>query len=160
MRQVESHIKRNCSVDHLLAIGMDQLHKIQGFDGAQTNGAQRLQRIAFKARHIATKYAPVIGLIWADTSAEPRQDDKGNEVGQWIGQHQMDGSKTGIPGEADTIIGIGQTTRPSDKMLRFINIPKNKSLACKDESKRHHRFVMRLDVPRSRLTDVSSGGTV
>lgn len=152
IQQVETYIKRNCDLNHLLMIGFDQAVKVLGYDGKNVNGASRLQRLANKLRSMAVEYAPIMTTIWADASAEPRRSEDGKtELGQWIGQHQMDGSKTGVPGEADTIIGIGRTTRPSERLLRYFSIPKNKSLACKDDNERHVRFVVTLDAPNARM---------
>lgn len=45
---------------------------------------------------------------------------------KWVMQEHMYGSKTGVAGECDVIIGIGKTYDPTMSERRFINIARNK----------------------------------
>jgi len=95
---------------------IDQLWKLKGFE--ELGEVYRQTKIFNSAREWCKEYAPVIGTIQADASAEGQM---------WIEMSQIYGSKTGIQGEADYIIAIGQSHDPAFTNTRFIHTPKNKA---------------------------------
>ncbi len=121
--------------DRIKLIVFDQASKVLGYENKAGNNAARLQQLASRLKAISTQVAPVITTMWADGTAEGEK---------YIEQNQLYDSKTGIPGEAEVIITIGHTKEESDKFIRYLNIPKNKSLACPDERNRHSKHMVRM----------------
>jgi hypothetical protein len=82
-------------------------------------------------RELAKEYCPVIGVSQASGSGEGKK---------WLTMEDIDSSKTGKPGEADFIIGIGK----DDEMetLRYISVLKNKLPGDEDsvQELRHGHF--------------------
>ena len=74
----------------------------------------------------------------------------------FIGMDSLRGSKTDKPGEADAIITIGKYQTPStpeEKLLRTINIPKNKLPGGgkhQVEEERHGQYMVKIDALRAR----------
>ncbi len=60
----------------------------------------------------------------------------------------IDFSNTGIPAQADLMIGIGVTKEYEENGLRMLSLPKNKL------SGRHVHFPLRLSNQISRLEDI------
>jgi replicative DNA helicase len=101
-------------------IVIDQLDKIRGLSG---EGHGMLKELYQWARELAKKYCPVIGVSQASVSGE-------NQL--YLTMNDIDGSKTGKPGEADWILGIGkEESRPEN--VRGLSIIKNK-LSGDDDS--------------------------
>lgn len=130
--------------DRVGLIVFDQAAKLSGFEQRASNDADRLQKLAARLKALAATCAPVMTTVWADGSAEGQM---------WVEQNQLYGSKTGIPGEAEAIINVGHTREDTDKGLRFLNIPKNKSMTCQDERYRHSHWTVILKHEIARVED-------
>lgn len=130
--------------DRVTLIAFDQASKLTGYEKQAGNSAERLEHLSRKLRALATVYAPVVTTIWADGTAEGEA---------YIDMNQLYGSKTGVVGEADVILGLGHTHKPEDEGVRYINIPKNKSLTCADESVRHSKWMVLMDSVHARVAD-------
>ncbi len=107
----------------------DQLSKVHLGKGPKLNDAERLHRIAQKAREWSAEF-PVITTCWADASSGGTQ---------FIEMEQLYGSKTGMQGEADAIITIGRSYDPKYKDARFLYAPKNKLIGG-DPAERNGRW--------------------
>lgn len=97
---------------------IDMLDKIHGFDNSKRDDL-RLQSLYQWAREMAKIYGPVI--------ASSQVDGTGADT-EYIGMHQLAGSRVAKQGEADAIITIGRL-EDEDKgheNRRYIYVPKNK----------------------------------
>jgi KaiC/GvpD/RAD55 family RecA-like ATPase len=91
-------------------------------DRSQVEARQTVYNIY---RHLATKYKLImISVGQADNAAENKK---------WLTYAHIDGSKVGIPGECDYIIGIGRDAEeevtadnPNPQYYRYFTISKNK----------------------------------
>lgn len=111
----------------------DQLRKVHGFESEGGTEPMRLQMLFQQGREWAKEHAPVINVHQA------RGDAHGVK---YIEMNQLDNSQTGIQGEADAIITIGQSFEPGLEKSRFIYVPKNKLSGGpkSDEALRHGKF--------------------
>lgn len=127
------------------------LDKVQGFKKIGSE-VDRQRALAQWARGIGKRFDLIsFAIAQADGSAEGEQ---------WIYQNQIYGSKTGVPGEADVIITIGNTNDPSTENIRYIHVPKNKlpGDAKTDPSKRHGYFEVGFDGERGRFNSLTYKG--
>jgi archaellum biogenesis ATPase FlaH len=82
------------------------------------NQAQELDAIARELRRMAKQYQMVLGMVTqAGDSAEQKLK---------LGMSDIEGSKTGIPGAADLMIGVGVSDAYAAQNRRMISLPKNK----------------------------------
>ena len=91
----------------------DQLDKVAGF--AADRRDLELKAAYQWARELAKRYCPVVGVCQAAASGENKR---------WLGMGDLDDSKTGKPGEADLILGIGKTEAAEN--VRHLHACKNK----------------------------------
>lgn len=97
---------------------------------------QARQMVYQTFRQWATKYHLIfISIGQADSAAENKK---------FLTYQHIDGSKVGIPGECDYIIGIGKSEKDSDLTRRYFTVSKNKL------GGELGRFTTRLDVFRNR----------
>lgn len=123
-------------IDNVGLVVFDQASKLSGFEKGAANDADRLLKLSGRLKTLSTDLCPIFTTIWADGSAAGEM---------WISDNQLYGSKTGIPGEAEAVVNVGHTGEEADKGVRFINIPKNKSMTTQDERKRHGHFTVLID---------------
>lgn len=133
-------------IDMLLAKGnfgvvvFDQLWKFNGFKESFSE-VDKMTKMFGWAREVADKHQCVV------INVHQASGDAYNQA--WIGMEQMYNSRVGIQGEADLIIGIGNT--PLDTTIapltRFINVSKNKldGGPRSDPKLRNGRFQVELD---------------
>lgn len=76
------------------------------------------------------------------------QADAAAENKKWLSYNHIDGSKVGIPGECDYIIGIGRDENDTNEDYRYFNISKNK-LGFK-----LRRYTGRIDIKTNRYEAV------
>lgn len=117
---------------HRPKVVLIDMHLKLGFSGAGSlNDVKKLQQIAFKTRLMAKKYeCAVVGFAQAGQTGvlarNPQQQDKG-EVLKWLTQTDVAGSKTDVPGEYDTMIGISSCKSDEyDPNTRFLSVCKDK----------------------------------
>lgn len=130
--------------DRIKLIVFDQAGKLNGYERKDGNDASRLQRLAAHLKMVAANVAPVLTTWWCSGDAEGEQ---------YIGMDKLDGTKTGVPGEAEVVITFGHTNKPEDEGTRYVNIPKNKSLACPKEEYRHSKWIVKMDSAIARVVD-------
>lgn len=126
---------------------IDQLDKIKGAFGE--SGHTQLKNLYQWARELAKKYnCPVIGVSQASVSGEDKF---------YLTMEDIDGSKTGKPGEADFIIGIGKT-ESAGEYARGISICKNKLTGDEDSNPalRHMKCQVAIVPDIARYEDVES----
>lgn len=121
-------------------VGINVLDKLRGFEKDE-NDANRMRKLAQFVRNLAIKYkTTIIAIMQADASGEGKA---------WLDQSQLYGSKTGVQGEADVIVMIGNTY---DLDTRYLHVAKNK-LPGGPRTKpveRHGKFEVRFDPERGR----------
>ena len=100
------------------------------------------------AREIAKKYGPVIGVSQASASGEGKM---------YLDMGDIDGSKTGKPGEADWILGIGATHQEGFEYVRHLHLSKNKLSGDEDTDPnlRHGKQDVLIDPQIARYRDYS-----
>lgn len=96
-------------------IVFDQLDKVRGFD-AERNDLVLKDKYQW-ARELAKLYGPVIGICQAGGSAEHKQ---------YLDMNDVADSHTGKQGEADWMLGIGQSKEIGFENVRYIHACKNK----------------------------------
>jgi replicative DNA helicase len=122
---------------------IDQLDKIRGFSADRYD--LQLKAAYQWGRELAKEYCPVIGVSQASGSGEGKK---------WLNMDDIDSSKTGKPGEADFIIGIGKDDEMEN--LRYLSILKNKLSGDEDSDPalRHGHFECIILPEVSRYGDV------
>lgn len=121
-------------------VAINILDKLRGFDKDE-NEVSRMRKLTQYIRNLAVRYkTTIIGVMQADASGEGKA---------WLDQSQLYGSKTGVQGEADAIIMIGNTYEID---TRFIHVAKNKLPGGPrtKAAERHGKFEVRFDQERAR----------
>jgi hypothetical protein len=136
-KMIEADLK--ASEGKVALIVIDQLRKVHAFTNKDGNEATRLELLYQWARDQAKLIAPVLTVHQADGTSEGMQ---------WITMDRLHGSKTGVQGEADAVITIGQD--PSTPDSRYIYVPKNK-LRGDDPTLRNGKFEVYIDKERARF---------
>ena len=137
-----SMLEKDIASSEVGLVVIDQLRKVGGYDRKETSEASRQELLYNWARDVAKKYAPVITVHQASGDGE-------NE--RWITMEKLHGSKTGVQGEADAIITIGQDSDYPNS--RFLYVPKNK-MRGDDPLLRNGKFEVKIDKHRARFTGV------
>lgn len=111
------------------------LDQIRNFSGGSDDGmVSRLEGAGQAFRSLLNEYKLVgISVTQAGASAEDKQ---------WLSMTDVDSSKTGLPGTADLMIGIGADATLMSRGQRALSICKNK-LSCSANS--HEGFVVDID---------------
>jgi KaiC/GvpD/RAD55 family RecA-like ATPase len=118
-------------------IVIDQLRNVQIKDD---NRVVQLEKAATGVRTIGKKYnCVVVSVTQAGDSAS------GKAV---LDMSDIDSSKTGIPAQADVMIGIGVNDELEIHGNRMLSLPKNK------RGGRHESFAVNIDILLSRMTSV------
>lgn len=146
-RDVERAIERY-NPDLIL---FNMLSKIRGFGNKNAEDVDVLSAQALWMRELANGYGAAAMTAWqAGGSAHGKP---------WIEQDDMYGSKTGVPAEADLIIGIGKAvdstgTSSIPENHRYIHLSKNKLMGDSKtvEALRHGYFnAVYIDAERGRF---------
>lgn len=105
------------------------------------NRTQQLEQVATECRNLAKKYdISVISVTQAGDSGQNK------EV---LDQGDVDSSNTGIPAQADVLLGIGCSENLSKEGLRMFSLCKNKV------SGNHDAFPVRINPFISRMTSIT-----
>jgi KaiC/GvpD/RAD55 family RecA-like ATPase len=117
--------------------------QLRNHDGSGDKMTQKLETVAITHRSRLSRY----GLVGVSvTQANDRTERYGQEPPEWLGMADVDSSRTGLPAQADLMIGIGAKQEHLQRNERCISIPKNK-LSSDVKSKRG--FVVSYDLHRS-----------
>ena len=129
-------------------VAYNQLYKFRGGGKQATEAEQFRQRFQW-ARECASKYDhAAIAIHQAGALAAGEK---------WLTQEMLYGSKTGIAGECDVIIGIGKTYVEAEKHLRFVSICRNKLPSgprTKPELREDSHFMVDFNAARSRYETI------
>lgn len=119
------------------------LDQIRNMEGSGDKMTQKLESVAIEHRSRLSRY----GLVGVSvTQANDRTERHGQEPPEWLGMADVDSSRTGLPAQADLMIGIGAKQEHLARNERCISLPKNK-LSSDPESK--NPFVVQYDLHRS-----------
>jgi hypothetical protein len=127
-------------------IVFDQLHKINGSGPMASSDVDKLIDKFNWAREIAKRVAPVI------TS---HQVSFAGEGLAYPPMSALYGSKTGVQGEADVIIMLGNELDPANEFTRYISVAKCKGVygPMVDRSKRNGKTVVLLEPDQARFKE-------
>lgn len=121
---------------------MDQIR------GMRTKGdgmTAKLEEAGIEVRSLAAKY----GLVWVSvTQANDRSTKYGELPPAELGLSDIDSSRTGLPGTADLILGLGADRDMLARGQRLISIPKNKFNSARDSK---HSILVQFDTSRSKV---------
>lgn len=126
-------------------IVIDQVRNIS--TGGESDGKMttRLEAVGRDMRDLLLDYN-LIGI--SVTQANDRTERSNQEPPMWLGMGDMDSSRTGLPGTADLIVGVGVTADLKARNQRAISLPKNKLSAAPDA---HEGFFVEIDPFISRV---------
>lgn len=119
---------------------VDQLRNMRSAGGGKSGTkAQRLDDVACDVRQLLAKYN-LLGLSVGQANAGEHGHAK-----VWLELDDFDESRTGVPGQADLMVGIGMDPALDAHNQRALSLPKNKL------SGDHTGFVVNIDKTRSKI---------
>lgn len=114
---------------------IDQIRNLESDDEGMV---QRLETNGQIVRELLLEYKLIgVSITQAGGSADGKI---------WLGMHDLDNSKTGLPGTADLMIGIGANSDMLLRNQRALSLPKNK--LSSDENS-HEGLIVEIDKSRS-----------
>lgn len=114
------------------------IDQIRNLESAEDGIVQRLETNGQVVRELLLGYGLIgISVTQAGDSATGKT---------WLGMHDIDNSKTGLPATADLIIGIGGNDDMVNRNQRALSFPKNK-LSSDEHS--HEGLIVEIDKSRS-----------
>lgn len=120
---------------------LDQIRNMEGAAGEKMT--QKLEQVAVEHRHRLAMY----GLVGVSvTQAGDKTQRHGEEPPKWLTMSDVDSSRTGLPAQADLMLGIGADSEMMARNQRAVSICKNK-LSSEIDSKQG--FVCEFDLHRS-----------
>jgi KaiC/GvpD/RAD55 family RecA-like ATPase len=120
---------------------LDQIRNLQ--TSGDDKMTQKLEAVAIEVRNLLSTYH-LVGV--SVTQANDRTERHGQEPPLWLGMSDIDSSRTGLPAQADLLIGIGANSEMLSRSQRAISLPKNK---MSDEDNSHEGFIVEYDLKRS-----------
>jgi len=133
--EVEAGIQ-DCNPDLVV---VDQL---PGIDVGESNPVRGIDKAARSFRTLLQKYATVGVSV---SQAGDRTERHGQIPPAYLTMADVYGSRTGLPAQADLMLGIGYDQDMYDRNIRAISLPKNKIGGS------HESFKCHIDVQQSRL---------
>ncbi|OGT59962.1 MAG: hypothetical protein A3E01_07730 [Gammaproteobacteria bacterium RIFCSPHIGHO2_12_FULL_63_22] len=118
---------------------VDQLRNLHAPGSRGGTKAQRLDDVACDIRQISAKYSCVAVSIGQANAGEHGR----HKV--WLDLDDFDESRTGVPGQADLMIGVGVDPTLDAHNQRALSLPKNKL------SGDHAGFIVNIDRYRSKV---------
>lgn len=120
---------------------LDQIRNLSA--GGEDKMTQKLETVAIEVRNLLATYH-LVGV--SVTQANDRTERHGQEPPLWLGMADVDSSRTGLPAQADLMVGIGANAEMMARNQRAISLPKNK---LSDEENNHEGFIVEYDLRRS-----------
>jgi hypothetical protein len=121
------------------------LDQIRGLMSDEDGMTRKLEANAIAVRHLLLRY----GLIGVSvTQANDRSQGYNQKPPIWLDMTDIDSSRTGLPGTADLIIGIGYDDDMKARGQRMLSIPKNKLSAVPDA---HEGVLVEFDLSRTKV---------
>ena len=133
--EVEAGIK-DCSPDMVV---IDQL---PGIDVGEANPVRGIDKAARSFRTLLQRHA-VVGV--SVSQAGDRTERHGQIPPAYLSMADVYGSRTGLPAQADLMLGIGYDQDMYDRNIRAFSLPKNKIGGT------HESFKCYIDFQQSRL---------
>jgi KaiC/GvpD/RAD55 family RecA-like ATPase len=133
--EIEAGIQ-DCQPDLVV---VDQL---PGIDVGESNPVRGIDKAARSFRTLLQKHA-VVGL--SVSQAGDRTERHGQIPPAYLTMSDVYGSRTGLPAQADLMIGVGYDQDMYDRNIRAFSLPKNKIGGS------HESFKCHIDVQQSRL---------
>lgn len=121
---------------------LDQIRNLETGGLERASMTHRLEHVAIEVRNMLAKYK-VIGV--SVSQAGDKTERHGQEPPAWLTMSDVDSSRTGLPAQADLLLGIGADSNMRSRNERAISICKNKL------SHTHDGFVVTVDLLRSRV---------
>jgi KaiC/GvpD/RAD55 family RecA-like ATPase len=118
---------------------LDQIRNVAHSEAKMT---QRMEKVATELRAILAKH-DVVGV--SVTQAGDKTERHGQEPPPWLTMADVDSSRTGLPAQADLMIGIGADDEMRNHNTRAISLPKNKL------GHSHEGFMVEIDILRSKV---------
>jgi hypothetical protein len=118
---------------------IDQLRNLHTADAKGGTKAQRLDAIAIDVRQLLDE-RKVVGVSVGQANAGQHGEPK-----LWLEMDDFDESRTGVPGSADLMCGVGTDADYDRHNQRAISLPKNKL------SGDHEGFTVNIDKYRSKM---------
>lgn len=116
--------------------------QIRNLGGMADNITKNIERNATELRSLLAEYN-LIGV--SVTQAGDRTERHGQEPPLYLGMADIDSSRTGLPAQADLLIGLGSNEEMRTHNTRAVSLPKNKL------GNTHAGFVVEVDLPRSKV---------
>ena len=118
---------------------VDQLRNLHAPGSRGGTKAQRLDDVACEVRQIGARHGAVVVSVGQANAGEHGR----HKV--WLDLDDFDESRTGVPGQADLMIGVGVDPTLDAHNQRALSLPKNKL------SGNHEGFVVNIDRYRSKV---------
>jgi len=103
---------------------------------------QKMEQNAKDVRAVLARYN-LVGV--SVTQAGDRTERHGQAPPAWLGMSDVYGSRTGLPAQADLMVGLGFDTEMEAQGRRAVSLPKNKL------GGNHDGFIVDVDFQRSKL---------
>jgi archaellum biogenesis ATPase FlaH len=118
---------------------VDQLRNLHTPSGKGGTKAQRLDDVACDVRQLGARYGTVVLSVGQANAGEHGRPKV------WLDLDDFDESRTGVPGQADLMVGIGMDATLDAHNQRAFSLPKNKL------SGDHEGFIVNVDKYRSKI---------
>lgn len=135
VRQIERKVEE-CNADVIVIDQLRNLHAIGG--GRNASGTQRMDQAAQEVRSLLIR-KQLIGISVMQANAGEH-----GKRSVWFHYDDVDSSRTGVPGTADLLIGIGADDEMLLQGVRAISLCKNKL------GDNHEGFIVQFDTARSK----------
>lgn len=119
---------------------LDQIRNLEYVGEESLSMTNKLAKLAVDVRKLLAKYGAV-GI--SVTQAGDKTERYGQEPPIWLTMSDVDSSRTGLPAQADLLVGVGVNGEIADRNERAISIPKNKL------GNSHEGFLVNVDLERS-----------
>lgn len=115
------------------------LDQIRNLASSEDGMVSKLEANGIAVRKLLLEYGLIgLSVTQAAGSAEGKV---------WLDMTDVDSSKTGLPGTADLLVGIGASQEMNDRNQRAISLPKNKLDSAPNS---HEGFIVEVDKSRSK----------
>lgn len=126
-------------------IVLDQIRNVSAGSEADGKMTTRLEAVGREMRDLLLDYG-LIGI--SVTQANDRTERANQEPPIWLGMGDMDSSRTGLPGTADLIVGVGVNRELKERNQRALSLPKNKLSSAPDA---HEGVIVEVEPAISRV---------
>lgn len=122
------------------------LDQIRNLRSSEDDMTRKLERVAIEVRSLLSEFQ-LIGV--SVTQANDRSSRYSERPPVWLTMTDVDSSRTGLPAQADLMIGIGFDDEMYARGQRALSLPKNKLSSAPDAK---NGVIVELDVQRGLVT--------